>query len=1668
MNKIQTPLAHIIFLFLFMTTITFAQSPEVELLVQSGHTDQMQSMAFSPDGSLLATSALDEKIILWDMRLGLHLTTLDAVTLTRMKFSPDGKYLFGVVNERGNDAHVSIWDIEKEKRLLPILEAEAFKADMSLALSPDGTLLAVCADGAIFVYRWQEGKLLYTIEVEQELKRDLYSFSGIDFSPDGKYFVNGKNVTRFNAKEKYSEAEVRQIADGKIVSRIRKIKQEDSIFEISQVHFITRSELAIIYSPGSSSATEIALWDWQQNEKKAVSPEIKTYDQILFDPGKKQFLAEGSEEFRVLEYPFSTAGKTLPVEGTIIHGLAWHPTTQVAALSTSLGEFGRIRLYNTQTGVQMGLWDAPLGKVTSVSFTANGLLAVANKRYSPRVWDLRTNAGFTFFTAGTYIPLNGEYANLHLVENGNRLIYTNHNYAYYWNLTQPSLQQDLPEHYPSEKRVLAISPDEQLVASYTGSIIDLQTMRIVKKIAMNRSPGTERSVTFSPDNKFLLNSGHQFIQRWRLPEFEQLPDIKVKYKVSQIQVSLQGILAYIESGSVNLRNIESGELLHSWKIRANDLVFSPDGNTLLIATEKYIEIYDVPTRSFKGRLEGHQLPINCLFMSPNGRLLASGSDDGFVKLWDWKAQKLIATLAGLGLDDFIIYTPDHYYMTKRGVGKAAFRFEKDKLYPFEQFDLQYNRPDIVLERMGFADKELIQAFRRAHKKRLEKLGYTEDEEVAFDQMPQVNFTNEILQNTSDSTFTLQLNARDDRYQLTSLHVLVNEVPIYGEKGKPIRNGKTFNGTIQVPLLSGNNRIHVFVTNEKGVSSLWETFDLFYNGKRDKPDLYLVTIGVSKYKNPKMNLRYATEDAKDVTSLFQARPGLFRKSYYYQFWDEQATRESILSVKSVLANSRPQDLVVVFLAGHGVLDQNLDYYFASHDMDFQNPAKRGLRFEELENLLDGIPALQKTLLIDACHAGEVDKDEVELIEGNTSSDGKIIFRSLPNYTVRNKQLGLTNSFELMKHLFTDLRRKSGAVVIAAAGGAEYALEGEDYQNGIFTYTLLKGLQETQDKEGFVLADLNQDEAVSIKELQDYLITNVAKFTNNRQQPLTRVDYLYNEFTLLKYNRGKRLKPNFVNFSKAELEEMIDSGLDLSQKDENGATVLMRVVYNLVEDDPAIIAKLINYGADPFQKGIIYPKSSGGYIGNLLSTAAVGLKPKMLEYLIQKAKIPVDDREWNPDTNKEDGWTALQWAAVSTSSKKAEAVEVVDVLLKNGANINEQRSGPGSTPLLLALGKGENMNTAIANLLIDKGADLAVVDKNGWNALHYAIRYGHYKIAEKLIAKGLKADQPAKDGTTPVALALKNQNYLCLDALLNSGPSIKNIVDQSGDQQAKEISLCQKSHRTLLAAIFDENQTAVREQLSAGANLNARDRHEATFFMHIVHHFKLPFIKEMVEQGGDFRKKGVIWIGQPGDGYYGNLMGLAAAKNDYALLEYFIKTCKIPVDDQEYDPATKTETGWTALQWAASNGASNVIPLLIEQGANLNVGENKGETPLLLFMRNYSNSRISQLIMDSGANMLAKDIDGATALHYACRDELYDQGGRFLAHKIIEGGLSINALDNFNWTPLMYAANKGHQLLCQWLIKNGADCKLTNKDGQTALDLAQKKGYYRAVNVLKECQ
>ena len=97
-----------------------------------------------------------------------------------------------------------------------------------------------------------------------------------------------------------------------------------------------------------------------------------------------------------------------------------------------------------------------------------------------------------------------------------------------------------------------------------------------------------------------------------------------------------------------------------------------------------------------------------------------------------------------------------------------------------------------------------------------------------------------------------------------------------------------------------------------------------------------------------------------------------------------------------------------------------------------------------------------MLIDACHSGEVDKDEITRFEAAKDSLRKQGTKGGGTRYTGETTVGMKNSFELMQSLFVNVGKSTGATIISAAAGTQFALERGDLKNGVFTFSILEAM------------------------------------------------------------------------------------------------------------------------------------------------------------------------------------------------------------------------------------------------------------------------------------------------------------------------------------------------------------------------------------------------------------------------------------------------------------------------------------------------------------------------------------------------------------------------------------------------------------------------------------
>ena len=495
-------------------------------------------------------------------------------------------------------------------------------------------------------------------------------------------------------------------------------------------------------------------------------------------------------------------------------------------------------------------------------------------------------------------------------------------------------------------------------------------------------------------------------------------------------------------------------------------------------------------------------PLKTIDVGGDIRKLIRKNDQLFALLWNNELVVVNLDSLEVELRTFIFdmgYNSELASITSEGEFMAStsiinnFHFVKGlKTYPLSNYEILLNRPDKVLGKLGYAGNELIEAYRKAYLKRLSREGISEaDLNIFSSDKPRITLLNkaELPQVSGEETLNLNLTIQDDTNELEKFKLSVNGIPVLEENinGRSVELQKSLN------LNAGLNQIKISAVNVKGVKSDPVSLQVVREAEVEGK-IHYFGIGVSKYEDESMNLQYADVDIKSISEYLDEK--FTGRIAIDTLLNENVNTGNIKDLHEKMKNTDIDDIVILSFSGHGLIDENSDFYFATHNIDFENPKENGFSYQEIEELLSDIPARRKLILIDACNSGEIDsEEELELVD--LANENVKQYSPKGSKVVKSKNSGgLQTSFQLMKSLFRDTEEGNGAFVISAAGGREFAYESERWNNGVFTYSFLKGMEELGSRFN------DQDGIILVSELQNYIYNSVFRLTDGQQKPTTR--------------------------------------------------------------------------------------------------------------------------------------------------------------------------------------------------------------------------------------------------------------------------------------------------------------------------------------------------------------------------------------------------------------------------------------------------------------------------------------------------------------------------------------------------------------------------------------
>lgn len=653
--------------------------------------------------------------------------------------------------------------------------------------------------------------------------------------------------------------------------------------------------------------------------------------------------------------------------------------------------------------------------------------------------------------------------------------------------------------------------------------------RKTKKVEYESEGWTVTSrVLISPDNKYVFTSGQVTkkqnvngteiempvgaIVKIDLAKKAIVADYAVTYYPYDFKIKEQGTVIgiwYLKqdySGSTEKEtlyseyDIGSGKELYTKTLAKTPEIisFSQASETgkyfaLYLPYGNFFKVYDAKGNEVMDLSDMRLAMPKCFFMENLDRLIVTSASSSLATFADLKNGRVTGQLANASGDNFFLITSQmHYLGSKEFVKNIRFKYQSE-MFSFEQFDAYLNQPHKVLRAFGCSDSALIRAYETAYLKRMKVLGLKPDTKVNFSALPSVQ---DVQMNPGkDGMVNFSMSANKGQGKLAMVNVYNNGSLIFSEE-IPAVQGNRFEKNMSFETSSGINRFEFSVKDAAGLESP-RLVRLFNNTGNVKPDLYLVVVASEKFKDKDFDLAYAVKDASDLANTMTNSKS-FNKVKVKKLYNQSFSADSVKQLKQFFSTSGINDVVMVFFAGHGYLDADLSYYFPTYYTDFHDPKINSVNYTTFETLFKEMKPIRKLMFIDACFSGEVDEDAELEPKGNNG--GKKETRSISGMSFTQN-----TAMEMSKAIFSDLRHNSGVTVISSAGGTQEALEGEKWNNGLFTHCLMEGMVN-------YTADQNGDRKVSLSELQKFVSEEVNRLSEGKQTPTYRVENTFLDYEL----------------------------------------------------------------------------------------------------------------------------------------------------------------------------------------------------------------------------------------------------------------------------------------------------------------------------------------------------------------------------------------------------------------------------------------------------------------------------------------------------------------------------------------------------------------------------
>ena len=582
------------------------------------HKGVARSVAFSPDGSTIASASDDAKILLWDTKTKKLLKTLTGHRnlITSVAFSPDGTTLAS----GSFDTTVRLWETKTGKLRGELLGQPTQKV-CGVAFSLDGSKIASAnEDGTIVLW---DAKDFRNIE---SLVGHTKAVNGVAFSPDGKRIASGSDdgtVRVWDIGDIQNRKQPLELSGhiNRIINRVAfspdgRIIASASVDKCIRLWDAETGKLRTTLSGHKDDVTSVAF---RFDGKFIVSASFDQTIRLWNTETLTQVRAVFSTTAKVYEAAFSRDGERIvsgSADGKVYLSYVMPEHTDFERLRARDGGVRSVAFGgNWQTIVSGGvdksirLWDTAIGRAIGAPVPGHDseVMSVAISPDGKQIASGCLDRTIRLWAGDTVRVLKGHSASVFSIAfspDGKKLVSGSADKTVrVWNVaTGEECCAPLSEHRGFVLSV-AFSPDCRTIASASndGEVLLWDAESRVRIRALVGHTGPVRGVAFSQDGGIIASaSDDRTIRLW-------------------------------DTATGKPR----GNPLTGHEDVVASVAFSPDGKTIASGSfDRCIRLWDTATGlPLGGPLQGHTGKINSVAFSPDGRALASGSDDQSVLVW---------------------------------------------------------------------------------------------------------------------------------------------------------------------------------------------------------------------------------------------------------------------------------------------------------------------------------------------------------------------------------------------------------------------------------------------------------------------------------------------------------------------------------------------------------------------------------------------------------------------------------------------------------------------------------------------------------------------------------------------------------------------------------------------------------------------------------------------------------------------------------------------------------------------------------------------------------------------------------------------------------------------------------------------------------------------------